>query len=149
MKDIINAVSYAVKHIEIYKLLMVILAFIIIKQLIILANRIIKLKETKTLSELKINNDAIDALDKIISDTLDEYKIFNLNIKSLDYISTKEEDALIEYLQENVPKRVPIILLKKLEYNINSDYIGTYIGKRIYMTSLDFTLGFNTHLKDK
>ena len=149
MKDIINAVSYAVKHIEIYKLLMVILAFIIIKQLIILANRIIKLKETKTLSELKINNDAIDALDKIISDTLDEYKIFNLNIKSLDYISTKEEDALIEYLQENVPKRVPIILLKKLEYNINSDYIGTYIGKRIYMTALDFTLGFNTHLKDK
>ena len=73
----------------------------------------------------------------------------NRKIKSLDYISTKEEDALIEYLQENVPKRVPIILLKKLEYNINSDYIGTYIGKRIYMTALDFTLGFNTHLKDK
>lgn len=149
MKDIINAISYAVKHIEIYKLLMVILAFIIIKQLIILANRIIKLKETKTLSELKISNDAIDALDKIINDTLDEYKIFNLNTKNLDYISTKEEDALIEYLQENVPKRVPIILLKKLEYNINSDYIGTYIGKRIYMTALDFTLGFNTQLKDK
>lgn len=132
------------KHMEIYKLLLTILAFVMLRQLLILFKQLIQLKETKTIAEITIDNNAIEILDNIIRNALDEYKIFHLNIKDLDYITSKEEAAIIEYMQKEVPTRIPMMLLKKLEFNINSEYIGTYIGTRIYMIVLDFVLDFNT-----
>lgn len=132
------------KHIDIYKLLIIALLFIAFKQILMFSKQILQLKEAKVISELKINNDAVEALDDLIKSVLDEYMIFNLNTKELNYIPNKEEEAIIKYMQDNVPSRVPMILLKKLEYNINSEYIGTYIGTRIYMIVLDFVLEFNT-----
>ena len=132
------------KHIDIYKLLIIALLFIAFKQILMFSKQILQLKEAKVISELKINNDAVEALDVLIKSVLDEYMIFYLNTKELNYIPNKEEEAIIKYMQDNVPSRVPMILLKKLEYNINSEYIGTYIGTRIYMIVLDFVLEFNT-----
>ena len=132
------------KHIDIYKLLIIALLFIAFKQILMFSKQILQLKEAKVISELKINNDAVEALDDLIKSVLDEYMIFYLNTKELNYIPNKEEEAIIKYMQDNVPSRVPMILLKKLEYNINSEYIGAYIGTRIYMIVLDFVLEFNT-----
>lgn len=144
INELMVAIVDSLKHIEIYKLLITILVFVMVRQFLILFKQWLQLRETKTISELNIDNVAIEALDNLIKSTLDEYKIFNLNIKNLDYITSKEEQEIIEYMQHEVPFRIPMILLKKLEYNINSEFIGTYIGTRIYMIVLDFVLEFNT-----
>lgn len=144
INELMVAIVDSLKHIEIYKLLITILVFVVVRQFLILFKQWLQLKETKTISELNIDNNAIEVLDNLIRNTLDEYKIFHLNIKKLDYISSKEEQAIIEYMQNEVPSRIPMILLKKLEYNINSEFIGTYMGTRIYMIVLDFVLEFNT-----
>ena len=144
INELMVAIVDSLKHIEIYKLLITILVFVMVRQFLILFKQWLQLRETKTISELSIDNVAIEAWDNLIKSALDEYKIFNLNIKNLDYITSKEEQEIIEYMQHEVPSRIPMILLKKLECNINSEFIGTYIGTRIYMIVLDFVLEFNT-----
>jgi hypothetical protein len=101
------------------------------------------------ISRVKLDSSALEALDRLIKDVLDEYEIFYLNIKIKEssYISSKEEQEMINFVQEEVGKRISPILLKKLEYNINGDCIGNYIGTRIYMIVLDFVLGYNTSAK--
>ena len=34
--------------------------------------------------------------------------------------------------------------MKKLEYICNPDYLGDLIGKRVYMTVMNYVLDFNT-----
>ena len=70
-------------------------------------------------------------------------KLGNLETKNIDYINNKLEDKIRDYLTEEIPKRISILLMKKLEYMYNSEYIGELIGKRIYMIVTDYTLRFN------
>ena len=83
-------------------------------------------------------------LDKIINEALNEYTIFNMPAKEINYINSKEEEKIISYMQVEVAKRIPTTLYKKLEIILNTEYIGNYIGTRIYMTVLNYVLEVNT-----
>ena len=64
--------------------------------------------------------------------------------KEINYINSKEEEKIINYMQVEVAKRIPTTLYKKLEIILNTEYIGNYIGTRIYMTVLNYVLEVNT-----
>lgn len=102
-----------------------------------------KIKSDELIKDTKIDNTALDVLDSLINDVLEEYAVFEIKTKNIDYINNKLEDKIRDYLTEEIPKRISILLMKKLEYMYNSEYIGELIGKRIYMIVTDYTLRFN------
>lgn len=102
-----------------------------------------KIKSDELIKDTKIDNTGLDILDSLINDVLEEYAIFEIKTKNIDYINNKLENKIRDYLTEEIPKRISILLMKKLEYMYNSEYIGELIGKRIYMIVTDYTLRFN------
>lgn len=102
-----------------------------------------KIKSDELIKDTKIDNTGLDVLDSLINDVLEEYAVFEIKTKNIDYINNKLEDKIRDYLTEEIPKRISILLMKKLEYMYNSEYIGELIGKRIYMIVTDYTLRFN------
>ena len=79
----------------------------------------------------------------MIQETLEEYKVFTLNTKELHYIKSSDEQEIVKYIQESVSKKMSTALLKKLSQSINEDYVGEYIGRRIYLAVLNFVLEYN------
>lgn len=87
-------------------------------------------------------NEIIKHLDYIIDEALDEYMLQTPDNASV-YISTKDEDKIIEYLQNTIPDRISRNLYKQLSYIYNQDYIGEYLGKKIYYRVVDFVIANN------
>ena len=86
----------------------------------------------------------INHLDYIIKEALDEYNLLQLVPKDIQYINTKMEQQILEYLSEEIPKRVSKTLLTHLSFIYDSDYLGDFLGKRIYMSVVNFRLNYNT-----
>lgn len=87
--------------------------------------------------------DIIKHLDYIIKETLDEYIVFNIRPKQIYYINNKMEKQIIDYLSEEIPKRLSKTLLTHLSFIYNSDYVGEFIGRHIYMIVLEYVLDYN------
>ena len=102
-----------------------------------------KIESDKLIKDTDIDNKVLDQLDSIINDILEEYVVFEIKTKDITYISNSIEDKIRAYITEEITKRISVLLMKKLEYIYNSDYIGELIGKRIYMSVTDYSLRFN------
>ena len=85
----------------------------------------------------------IGHLDYIINETLDQYVIFNLQPKNIYYINSKIETDIVAFLSDKVPDRISSTLMQQLELIYNRDYIGEFIGSRIYMIVLNYVLDYN------
>lgn len=88
-------------------------------------------------------DDIVNHLDYIIKEALDEYIILNIKPKEIYYINTKLENAIIEYLSEEIPRRLSKTLITHLSFIYNNEYIGEFIGKHIYIIVLDYVLQYN------
>lgn len=127
---------------------------------IILVYRLVKIsinevvRRTSIKSDVTIRDtvykedDIIGHLDYIISEALDEYVLLNIKPKNVYYINTKLENKMIDYLSEEVPKRISKTLLTHLSFIYNSDYVGEFIGKHIYMVVLNYVLSYNINNSD-
>ena len=127
---------------------------------IILVYRLVKIsinevvRRTSIKSDITIRDtvykedDIIGHLDYIISEALDEYVLLNIKPKNVYYINTKLENKMIDYLSEEVPKRISKTLLTHLSFIYNSDYVGEFIGKHIYMVVLNYVLSYNINNSD-
>ena len=82
-------------------------------------------------------------LDYIINEALSEYVVFNINPQNVFYINSKMENEIIEHLTEEIPKRLSHTLLTQLSFIYDDDYIGTFVGRHIYMMVVDFVISFN------
>ena len=102
-----------------------------------------KIESDKLIKDTDIDNKVLDQLDSIINDILEEYVVFEIKTKDITYINNSIEDKIRAYITEEITKRISVLLMKKLEYIYNSDYIGELIGKRIYMSVTDYSLRFN------
>ena len=102
-----------------------------------------KIESDKLIKDTDIDNKVLDQLDWIINEILEEYVGFEIKTKDITYISNSIEDKIRAYITEEITKRISVLLMKKLEYIYNSDYIGELIGKRIYMSVTDYSLRFN------
>lgn len=102
-----------------------------------------KIESDRLIKDTVIDDSAIKQLDIMIDEILKEYIILNLQAKDISYINNEVENQIREYVVEEVVKRIPVLLMKKLEYVCNADYIGELIGKRVYMAVTNYTLEFN------
>ena len=85
----------------------------------------------------------IKHLDYIINEALSEYVVFNINPQNVFYINSKMENEIIEHLTEEIPKRLSHTLVTQLSVIYDDDYIGTFVGRHIYMMVVDFVISFN------
>ena len=88
-------------------------------------------------------DDIINHLDYIIKEALDEYILLNIKPKEIYYINTKMENMIIDYLSDEIPKRLSKTLITHLSFIYNNEYIGEFIGKHIYMIVLEYVLDYN------
>ena len=94
--------------------------------------------------DTKYNEDEIiKHLDYIINEALSEYVIFNINPQNVFYINSKMENEIIANLTEENPKRLSHTLLTQLSFIYDESYIGTFVGRHIYMTVVDYVISFN------
>lgn len=85
----------------------------------------------------------IKHLDYVITEALDEYVMLNISPKNIYYINTKLENQIVEYLSEEIPTRISKTLITHLSFIYDNEYIGTFLGKHIYMLVLNYCLNFN------
>lgn len=126
-----------------YFVTIILLIFIVLANIFSKIDRLISLKETQITMRARLDNSALTALDNIINEAFEEYKILEFNVKEYQYISNAIEKEIVEYLSAEVSRRISPLLLKKLEYLYNKEYVGQLIGKRVYLIVLNFVLEYN------
>lgn len=125
-------------------LVVIIMLYDLAKKIINTYARNIALKSDVIIRDTQYKEeDIIKHLDYIIKETLDEYIVFNIRPKQIYYINNKMEKQIIDYLSEEIPKRLSKTLLTHLSFIYNSDYVGEFIGRHIYMIVLEYVLDYN------
>lgn len=87
--------------------------------------------------------DTVAHLDYIIREALDEYNLLNIVPKDIQYINTRMEEEILNYMKDEIPNRVSKTLITHLSFIYNSDYLGEYLAKHIYLAVVDFRLNYN------
>ena len=96
------------------------------------------------IKDIKYSEDEIIShLDNIITETIDEYMLMNVASKEITYINNTEETKIREFVADEIPKRISGTLMSNLSFIYNHDFLGEYIGKRIYTLVLAKVLEFN------
>lgn len=85
----------------------------------------------------------IKHLDFIIDEALEEYIINEFGFNDTTYISTKEENKIIDYLKDTIPERISDNLYNKLTYIYSENYIGEFLGKKIYYKVVELVVNNN------
>lgn len=85
----------------------------------------------------------IKHLDFIIDEALEEYIINEFGFNDTTYISTKEENKIIDYLKDTIPERISDNLYNKLTYIYSENYIGEFLGKKIYYKVVEVVVNNN------
>lgn len=125
-------------------IIVIFLAYRLIKNIINVAARNISLKSDMILRDTKYSEDEIlQHLDYIIKEILDEYTLLYITPKNIYYINSKLEKEIIDYISNEAPKRISKVLVTQLSFIYNESYIGTFIGHRIYLTVLNYVLEYN------
>lgn len=125
-------------------IIVVILAYDLGKDVVANIFRYNSLKSDMIIRDTKYDEEVIIAhLDYIINEALDEYNILYITPKQTYYINSKLETEIINYLTDEIPKRLSKTLITHLNFIYNESYVGTFIGMRIYMTVLNWVLEFN------
>lgn len=149
MNEMFVSLIHGLHYIRFFDLLVLMCVLYIFKHIFEIIREEMQHRRVKMYAEMKLDTSALDILDNIINEALNEYTIFNMPAKEINYINSKEEEKIISYMQVEVAKRIPTTLYKKLEIILNTEYIGNYIGTRIYMTVLNYVLEVNTGSEQK
>ena len=94
------------------------------------------------------NKETLECLDGLILDIIGDYQLLNLKPKNILYINNDQEKILRDYVVKELDKRIPEILLDKLRLVCNVNYLGDFIGNRIYFAVFNFVLEYNTNSND-
>ena len=131
-------------------LVLLIMVYDLFKKIINIYTKNITLKSDIIIRDTQYNEeDIIKHLDYIIKETLDEYILLQIKPKQIFYINNKIETEIINYLLEEIPKRLSKTLITHLSFIYNNDYIGEFIGRHIYMIVLEYVLNYNMSESDK
>ena len=105
-----------------------------------------KIESDKLIKDTVIDDSAIKSLDSLINEIIELQK----ELKILkDSINNNMESEMREYIVNQITERIPVLLMKKLEYVCNPNYIGDLIGKRVYMSVMNYVLEFNVNSDHK
>lgn len=125
-------------------IVVIFLGYRIINTLINAVFNIINIKNEIMIRDIDYDEEKIlKHLNYIIEEVLTEYVVLYIKAKDPVYINTAMEDEMVAYLSEEVPKRLSKVLLTHLSYIYDKDFIGTYIGKQIYMNVVNYKTNYN------
>ena len=125
-------------------IVVIFLGYRIINTLINAIFNIINIKNEIMIRDIDYDEEKIlKHLNYIIEEVLTEYVVLYIKAKDPVYINTAMEDEMVTYLSEEVPKRLSKVLLTHLSYIYDKDFIGTYIGKQIYMNVVNYKTNYN------
>lgn len=125
-------------------IVVIFLGYRIINTLINAVFNIINIKNEIMIRDIDYDEEKIlKHLNYIIEEVLTEYVVLYIKAKDPVYINTAMEDEMVTYLSEEVPKRLSKVLLTHLSYIYDKDFIGTYIGKQIYMNVVNYKTNYN------
>ena len=131
-------------------IVVIILGYRTIKKYLDIFRRDTQIKADQLLKDSSYDEKKIiEHLDYIINEALDDYVLFNLESKQVYYINNALETKIVEHLSEEVPKRISVTLQTHLSFIYNSEFIGEYIGQRIYMTVTNYVVAYNLNHEDQ
>lgn len=108
-----------------------------------------KIESDRLIKDTIIDDSALKMLDSLINEIIEEYVILELRPKNVFYINNNIESEMREYIVDQITERMPVLLMKKLEYVCNPNHIGELIGKRVYMSVMNYVLEFNVNSEQK
>ena len=117
--------------------------------IVIIINRRIKdwlyIQKNKEAKNTSYNDQFIlSHLNLIISQVLDSYVLFNINIDSnIYYISSDMQTEMINTISDKVAKRISPTLYDELSVLYNPEEVGAIIGELIYLAVQSFAIDFN------
>ena len=88
-------------------------------------------------------NKILNHLDFLIMDAITRYNILVLAPRQIFYITDVIQDEIIDYLVNNIPRRISPSLMNKLSLVCNPAELNTYIGEHIHLMVTNFVLNYN------
>lgn len=127
--------------------LMYILIFLILH--LILKECFLRRKNIQIQNSLDMGNGEIilNALDKIIEDSIDTYIVLNLGFQDTEYVPEKEQKKMIKDVYTDVIKKISPSFIDQLCLIYSKEYINTEISKRVQLMIMNYIINTNTSFK--
>ena len=127
-----------------FVVLMYILIFILLK--LLLKECFLKRKNIQIQNSLDMGNGDIilNALDKIIEDSISTYIILNLGYLETNYIPEKEQKKMMKEIYTDVSNKLSPTFIDQLGLLYSSESIQTEISKRIQLTIMQYVINTNS-----
>lgn len=128
---------------------LMLLIFILASALKFMNNIIMIEKEKNNIRAFEVNvttpndNEALDALNKLIDDSLSDWIILNRGYKENEYINSEEEKNITKAIGELVNSRVSPILLDKLSFYYSTESLPEVIATKVYIKVLNYVITIN------
>lgn len=130
-----------------FVVLMYILIFILLK--LLLKECFLRRKNIQIQNSLDMGNGEIilNALDKIIEDSIDTYIVLNLGFQDTEYVPEKEQKKMIKDVYTDVIKKISPSFIDQLCLIYSKEYINTEISKRVQLMIMNYIINTNTSFK--
>ena len=99
MNEMFVSLMHGLHYIRFFDLLVLMCVLYIFKHIFEITREEMQHRRVKMYAEMKLDTSALDILDNIINEALNEYTIFNMPAKEINYINSKEEEKIISYMQ--------------------------------------------------
>lgn len=124
-------------------LIVLILVFKTINNLIKVYSKKIDIDETNSMLNTALDTSILDILDKMIIESADKYKVFNIEFKDVPYITDDIQNEMIRNILSDVLHSISPYMRKKLYCVYDQKYIENVILEKIQVIVLDYTLEIN------
>ena len=116
---------------------------------IIAKEMFLKRKNIQIQNSLDMGNGEIilNALDKIIEDSIDTYIVLNLGFQDTEYVPEKEQKKMIKDVYTDVIKKLSPSFIDQLCLIYSKEYINTEISKRVQLMIMNYIINTNTSFK--
>ena len=92
MNEMLVSLIHGLHFIRFFDLLVLMCVLYIFKHIFEIIREEMQHRRIKMYAEMKLDTSALDILDNIINEALNEYTIFNMPAKEINYINSKEEE---------------------------------------------------------
>lgn len=118
------------------------IAIYFIRSMNINKKREILLERDRLDLNIKLDLEFPEILDKMITDTFDEYRLLNLEFDK-SYINKDREEQILQEVGNLVSERLSDTFMKQLGLYYNPEIIPTIISKKIYLIVMRYVIENN------
>lgn len=124
-------------------LIVLVMGFRTINNLIKVYSKKIDIDETNSMLNTALDTSILDTLDKMIIESADKYKVFNIEFKDVPYITDDIQKEMIRNILSDIFHSMSPYMKKKLYCIYDQKYIENIILEKVQVIVLDYTLEIN------